>query len=112
MNSAYSNTACVFLAAITLQVPKGLWSRDYDFSYIIVNSENASDFKSVILKLGQWKRDQNLPCYLQSSKLQKRENLLLPHNSLFFFFLLKEVFVKKIIYVKRSGKVIVEQTIT
>lgn len=94
MNSAYSNTACVFLAVITLQVPKGLWSRDYDFSYIIVNSENASDFKSVILKLGQWKRDQNLPCYLQSSKLQKRENSLLPDNSfVLFFFLLKEMFV-------------------
>lgn len=94
MNSAYSNTACVFLAVITLQVPKGLWSRDYDFSYIIVNSENASDFKSVILKLGQWKRDQNLPCYLQSSKLQKREFTASRQQFWFvFFFLLKEMFV-------------------
>lgn len=34
-----------------MQTPKGPWSREYDFGYIIVNSENVSDLKSVIFEI-------------------------------------------------------------
>jgi len=102
----FENTACVFIAVITLQPPKGLWSTEQDFSYIIVNSENVSDLKSVIfLKLGQWKRDQNLLCYLKSSKLWNGVKSLLLEGHHFSFE--KNILVqkKKEIYLEQYGGV-------
>lgn len=46
----------------------------------------------IFLKLGQWKRDQKLLCYLQRSKLQNGVKYLLPDGFPFDF--AKNIFVK------------------